>query len=375
MCGAAALCACGQPAARQAPAPAAPPPAAPAASSAPVASDAPPLEESSALPVTPASASTSASPEAQAIDAAAYPAAAADKTATMRMLIKAEVLLDRARFSPGVIDGKTGGNLHLAVAAFEQAHGLAVDGALDPQVWTALTQADSAPVMQDYTITAADVAGPFIDKVPTTSEAMAKLDHLSYTGPVEALAEKFHMDEALLKSVNPDATFAAGSTIVVVVPRSGKLASVARIEVDKTNGQLRAYGADDALVATYPATVGSTSRPAPSGEWAVNTVAPNPTWNYDSSRLTFASGKKQKFQIAAGPNNPVGSMWIDLTKDTYGIHGTPDPRLVGKTASHGCVRLTNWDANELGAAVKKGTKVVFVGAAAKVPAARKGAKA
>jgi lipoprotein-anchoring transpeptidase ErfK/SrfK len=113
--------------------------------------------------------------------------------------------------------------------------------------------------------------------------------------------------------------------------------------------------------------VGSTDRPAPSGEWAVNAVAPDPTWNYDPKRLTF--GKVgEKLTIAAGPNNPVGSMWIDLTKDTYGIHGAPEPRLVGKVDSHGCVRLTNWDVNELGAAVKKGAKVVFVGAETKTGA-------
>jgi lipoprotein-anchoring transpeptidase ErfK/SrfK len=115
------------------------------------------------------------------------------------------------------------------------------------------------------------------------------------------------------------------------------------------------------LLAVYPATVGSTERPAPDGEWAVRTVAPNPTYTYDPSRLTFGKTEQGKLTIKPGPNNPVGSTWIDLTKDTYGIHGTPDPRQVGKTASHGCVRLTNWDARQLGAAVKKGAVVAFVG--------------
>ena len=137
--------------------------------------------------------------------------------------------------------------------------------------------------------------------------------------------------------------------------------AVTRIEVDKAKRQVRAYGAADVLLAVYPATVGSAERPAPDGEWAVRTTAPNPTYTYDPSRLTFGKASNGKLTIKAGPNNPVGSTWIDLTKDTYGIHGTPDPRQVGKTASHGCVRLTNWDVRQLSLAVKPGTKVDFVG--------------
>jgi len=138
-------------------------------------------------------------------------------------------------------------------------------------------------------------------------------------------------------------------------------ASVARLDVDKAKRQIRAYDDGGDLIAVYPATVGSAERPAPEGEWAVRTVAPNPTYTYDPSRLTFGKASNGKLTIKPGPNNPVGSTWIDLTKDTFGIHGTPDPRLVGKTASHGCVRMTNWDVRQLSQAVKKGTKVAFVG--------------
>jgi lipoprotein-anchoring transpeptidase ErfK/SrfK len=304
--------------------------------------------------------STSASPVAQAIDAAVF-TAAPDEATQARILAKAQILLDRARFSPGVIDGQKGENLRQAIAAFERANGLDGDGELDQATWTALVAASPGPVMQDYTITDDDVKGPFIGKVPAKYEDMARLDALGYADAAEGLAEKFHMDEDWLKALNPGADFAAGSVIVVARPRDGELAPVVRIEVDKAERELRAYGENDHLLAVYPATVGSTSRPAPSGEWAVNTVAPNPTWNYDPKRLTFGDKTRGKFTIAAGPNNPVGSIWIDLTKDTYGIHGSPEPKLVGKVDSHGCVRLTNWDANELGAAVKKGVKVAFVG--------------
>ena len=161
----------------------------------------------------------------------------------------------------------------------------------------------------------------------------------------------------------PGADFGqAGTKIVVAALGPDRLAGqVTRIEVDKTRRQVRAFGAGDVLLAVYPATVGSAERPAPDGEWAVRTTAPNPTYTYDPSRLTFGKASNGKLTLKAGPNNPVGSTWIDLTKDTFGIHGTPDPRLVGKRASHGCVRLTNWDARELGQAVKKGAKVAFLG--------------
>jgi lipoprotein-anchoring transpeptidase ErfK/SrfK len=304
----------------------------------------------------------SMSPTAQPIDKADWTAEPVTPEAKRNALIRAEVLLARAHFSPGVIDGQDGGNLKNAIGAFEAAHNLPVDGVMDAKVWAALAS-DSRAALTDYTITADDVRGPFVAKIPTDTAEMAKLDALSFTSPLEGLAEKFHMDEGLLKKLNPGVDFgAAGGKIVVAALGPDKLpAPVTRIEVDKGLRQIRAYGASDLLLAVYPATVGSTERPAPEGEWAVRTVAPNPTYTYDPSRLTFGKASNGKLTIKAGPNNPVGGTWIDLTKDTYGIHGTPDPRLVGKTASHGCVRLTNWDVRQLSQAVKKGTKVAFMG--------------
>ena len=305
----------------------------------------------------------SSSPLGQAIDKAEWSPKAARGDAARNALIRAEVLLSRAHFSPGVIDGQDGGNLKNAVAAYERANSLPEDGKMDPEVWKRLA-ADQTPVMTDYVITEDDVKGPFTPPPPKEDyRAMAKLDRLGYATPLEALAEKFHMDEALLKALNPGVDFTqAGTTILVTAPGPDVLpAPVTQVEVDKARNQVRAYGADGRLMAAYPATVGSSDMPTPSGTWAVNQVTFDPHWNYDPSKLNFGDKTLGKLDIKPGPNNPVGAVWIDLTKDTYGIHGAPDPRLVGKTASHGCVRLTNWDARQLASAVGKGTKVVFTG--------------
>jgi lipoprotein-anchoring transpeptidase ErfK/SrfK len=279
-------------------------------------------------------------------------------------LVRVEVLLDRAGFSPGVIDGKDGDNLRHALAAYGQAHGLGSGGVLDKALWDALTGRDGAPTAQVYRITAKDAAGPFIGDPPKDYGALARLPALSYSTPEQMLAETFHMDQKLLEALNPGADFAkAGTSIVVAAPRAGPRAfEAARIEVDKSLGEVRAYDAAGALAAFYPASVGSTERPAPSGDFTVKAVAPHPAYYYDPKRLTFApQGAKGRLRIAPGPNNPVGSTWIALNVETYGIHGSPDPATIGKRQSHGCVRLTNWDAVELGKAVRKGAKVQFLG--------------
>lgn len=304
----------------------------------------------------------------QAVPAKAQPAA--KPAGYDPVLVRAEVLLDRAGFSPGAIDGRDGENLHRALQAFATAHGLASAGALDAPLWQALSQ-DGAPAMQTYVVTADDEAGPFIGAVPKDYRAMAKLPAMGFTDPRQELAERFHMDPKLLSALNPGVDFSqAGARLLVTAPRKApREFQATRLEVDKTNEQVRAYAADGRLLAVYPASVGSAERPAPSGVFAVAAVAPRPAYYYDPARLTFTpEGATGKLKIAPGPNNPVGSTWIALTIPTYGIHGAPDPVLIGKRQSHGCVRLTNWDAAELGKAVKKGVSVSFVGQEAPLPA-------
>lgn len=307
-----------------------------------------------ATPTSEATTTAAPAPTAPGTD----PAATATATPPRADIIRAQILLDRARFSPGSIDGLGGENTRQAVAAFAEAHDLQSDGELDAQVFAKLTEA-AAPVMTQYTITAADVAGPFAP-VPEGLEAQAELSALNYASPLEALAEKFHVTDALLAALNPGADFArAGQTLVVPAITAQPLpAPVTRILVSKADNSVRAFGADGALLAFYPATVGSSERPAPSGRLTVVGVAPEPNYTYDPERLTYGTADR-KFVVAAGPNNPVGSVWIDLSRDTYGIHGTPDPSKIAKTASSGCVRLTNWSAEQLAAAVKPGVEVVF----------------
>ena len=304
----------------------------------------------------------SASPLAQPIETADV-SEPVEKGKPSDLLIRVETLLDRAHFSPGVIDGRPGDNFSRALSAFRQAHGLDQDGALDDATLKALGAAGPGAVTQDYTIVDADEAGPFIGNVGEDFVRLSKLDAVGYRDVVQELSARFHMSEGLLKALNPGADFTKpGTTILVVRPGEAPLpAKVAKVEVDKALNQVRAFDDAGKIEAVYPATVGSTERPAPDGQWAVKAVAPNPDYTYDPRKLTFGPKDKGVLIIKPGPNNPVGSTWIALTKETYGIHGTPDPTKVGKTASHGCVRLTNWDVAALGKAVTKGVPVIFVG--------------
>lgn len=276
-----------------------------------------------------------------------------------REVLTAQILLDRSRHSPGVIDGYMGSNTKRAIRAYQRANGMKVTGNITPKLLSHLMEKNSGSLVQSYEITKDDVDGPFVD-VPSDFAEMAKLDNLAFETPLELLAAKFHMDQDFLKALNPNADFSqAGTKIIVIAPGNEKLdKKVARIEVDKSRGAVRAFAGDGTLVASYPATIGSDTFPSPNGTMEVRAVAPEPKYYFSPEGREW--GPDKKLVIAAGPNNPIGGTWIDLTKDGYGIHGSPDPHMVGKRNSHGCVRLTNWDAEELGSAVSQGTKVKFV---------------
>jgi len=270
-----------------------------------------------------------------------------------------QVLLDRRGASPGVIDGQFGSNVDKAIVTYREITGENLKSTDAEGIRKALAASGGDPFM-DYTITAEDAAGPFVAAVPADYGEKAKLDRLSYTSVAEALAERFHMDENYLRVLNPDANFGRPGTIIRVA-NVGPPASrqVNRIVADKGRKQVRAYDEDGELVVAYPATIGSADTPSPSGVHEVTRVAFDPDYTYNPG-LNFKQGNNDRIlKIPPGPNGPVGSIWIALDKPTYGIHGTPEPSKIGKTESHGCVRLTNWDAQELAKMVKPGAIVEF----------------
>ncbi len=269
-----------------------------------------------------------------------------------------------------MIDGLPGENVAKAIAAFEKAGGMTPDGRPDAKLLEALLSGDEEPVLTRYTISVTDVDGPFLAELPEKLEDMAKLKRLSFTSPRELLAEKFHMDEDLLVALNPGADFSKAGTEIVVAAtaareqqqgKSDQKGAVARIEVDKAQGGLRAFHADGTLIAYYPASIGSEGMPSPTGTHEVRVVAPEPKYYYNPKELNFSGVEAEGLlEIAAGPEQS-GGHGVDRSHRTHLWH----PRharagLVAKTASHGCVRLTNWDAEELSKLVEKGTKVTFL---------------
>jgi lipoprotein-anchoring transpeptidase ErfK/SrfK len=297
-------------------------------------------------------------------------------------VLQAQVALDRRGFSPGVIDGKDGMSFKAAVRGFQQANGLPVTGTYDPKTAAALLEGEAQPTTWLVRIPAGFARGPFFN-IPRDLNEQAKLPAITYRNLLEKLAERFHTTPQVLVALNaPNTKVGAGATIRVPAVANQP---VARIEgddrgwgqtlaslaiakdqpqadhllVDKSEGLLKVYYANDRLIAQFPVTTGSQHDPLPIGEWTIKGVSRNPDFHYNPALFWDASAKDEKAVLKPGPNGPVGVVWIDLSKDHYGIHGTPEPQTIGRTESHGCIRLTNWDAARLAQMVKSGVKAIF----------------
>ena len=280
----------------------------------------------------------------------------AQTKAAAQDMLPAQVVLDRAGFSPGEIDGRGGRNTQTAIAAFEKSTGTTIADALT---------ASTDPPTITYTISPQDAAAPTVPNIPEDMMEKAKLKKLEYTSTLEMLAERFHASPNLLKRLNPSAKFEAGEQVIVpnvnvVSEAEGKPVPNIVVRVSKSASALTVTDASGKVVMHAPVTSGSQHDPLPIGSWTVTAVARNPSFNYNPDLFWDADPKHAKAKIPPGPNGPVGVVWIDINKPHYGIHGTPEPSTVGHTQSHGCVRLTNWDALKLAAIVGKGTKVEFV---------------
>ena len=299
-----------------------------------------------------------AAPSAEEINSASYDGGALPEGQS-GLTVKVQTLLDRAGISPGIIDGYKGGMSESAIRAFEEREGFEVDGVLDEEVWKALGGPDSGSITTDHTITE-DEASVRGEPLPEDYAKLAELDRMGYITTAEAVAERFHMDVDFLQALNPDASFEAGETVTVIDTGKDASGAVANVTIDKATQRLVAKDAGGKTLTNYPVAIGSSETPSPSGTVEVNAIAIEPTYSYRPSENFQQGDNDEPLTLPPGPNNPVGLVWIDLSKPTYGIHGTPEPAELFSEASHGCVRMSNWDARELAEMIERGATVEFV---------------
>lgn len=301
-----------------------------------------------------------------------------------RPVMQRQVVLDRLGFSPGVIDGRRGEAFRDAVRGFQRANGIAESGEIDEATEEALAEWDRIPSTREIELTESFVDAELTEEIPEDPAARAELDRLGYTSLEEKLAERFHTTPAVLERLNPGGlTLEAGGRITVPnigrdaivrlerIEEDGWLETLAmlgvsneqpqatRIVVDESEGVLMVFDADDTLVAQFPATMGSERDPLPLGEWDILGVSYNPNFQYNPELFWDVEDSEESVSMPPGPNSPVGVVWIDLSKEHYGIHGTAEPQTIGRAQSHGCVRLTNWDAARLAQMVSTATEVDF----------------
>lgn len=271
------------------------------------------------------------------------------------MTVKLQALLDWNHASPGPIDGGWGMNSIKALTNFQAMKGLPKTGKMDQDTWNALIQGvdSDQPVLMSYTITKNDNAYKYT-QLPGGYEAKSKLKALNYQSIYEKIAEEYHMNVNYLKKLNKGKKFTVGESITVYNPGPALQANITKVVANKADKTLYAYHGRK-LVATYPTTVGSAATPSPHGTFKIANRVKKPYY-----KATVGEGKDKKiYMLKPGPNSPVGIVWMGLSKPTYGLHGSPLPEGISRQASHGCIRLTNWDVLEVYANIKKGATVVL----------------
>lgn len=298
-------------------------------------------------------------------------------------ILHAQVILDKLGFSPGIIDGREGQSLTLALKGFQETRGLKQSGTLDAPTLSALHQYRSWRPVTRMQVPVSGLTGPFVDPLPKDPADQAKLQSIAYRRPLEKLAEMFHTTPEVLVELNPGGgkirqgasfVFPGVSTTnhdyqgdwkpewrqtLADLNVDADQPEADHLVVDKSEKALKVYDAHDKLIAQFSASMGSQHDPLPLGTWKINVVDPNPRFHYNPDLFWDAKKDDEKAMLPPGPNGPVGVVWLDLSKEHYGIHGTPEPQNIGRTQSHGCIRLANWDAARLAMMVKPGIKAIF----------------
>lgn len=272
-------------------------------------------------------------------------------------IAQVQATLDWLGLSPGIIDGVFGPQTASAVISFQSVRGLQVTGQLDPDT-TALLQKADGPRLVSYALQVSDFQG--LAPVPEDWLARSRMKRLDHSTMLERLAERSHVTETLLTKMNPEVNWnalAPGQVIRLFDFSGSRVARAERIEVSLDARTVTAIGPDNQLIARFPCSIAAKVDKRPTGSFQVTTVAWDPSYTFDPAVYPEA-GLRKKLPIPPGPNNPVGTVWIGLSKPGYGIHGTPDPEDVGRTGSHGCFRLTNWDVEKLARMVKPGITVL-----------------
>lgn len=273
-------------------------------------------------------------------------------------VIRAQILLDRAHFSPGQIDGRYNPNLRIAITGYQRSRKLPATGTIDRATWQQLNADPETPLMP-YVVRNEDLKGPFLPS-PASMNQMARMQWLGFDSPEQELGEVFHINGQLLKKLNPQASLRRpGERIFVPRVQRNTQRVASKIVVSRAAGTVTAISVRGAVMAQYPATVGSRQDPFTAGEFAVSEVEFSPVFYFNPARFWNGTSLGAAAKVAPGPKNPAGAVWIGLTKLHYGIHGTPWPERIGAAEEKGCIRMTNWDAMDLSSSVYRGLPVIF----------------